>query len=152
MHVACKEGHLECVQLLLEQGGSLNQRNKVGNTPLHMAARHGRLAVATTLLKSAKGRLAKGCHSALGSITNTKGRTPLHLAAAKGDVDLLALLLSYRPRLEAVDVEGKTALYCAVERRHTSCLHLLLKAGAGVGDGAKETKGRKEASHHYYYG
>jgi ankyrin repeat protein len=29
MHLAAAQGHLEVVQMLLEHGGSLNQRNKV---------------------------------------------------------------------------------------------------------------------------
>ena len=37
LHYACREGHLQCVQLLLEEGAALEKQDRDARTPLHLA-------------------------------------------------------------------------------------------------------------------
>ncbi len=41
LHLASKNGHLDAMKVLLENGGDANARSYSGHTPLHLAARHG---------------------------------------------------------------------------------------------------------------
>ena len=40
LHDACRGGHVECARLLLAAGASLNTKDMMGDTPLHLAALH----------------------------------------------------------------------------------------------------------------
>jgi ankyrin repeat protein len=50
LHKACSAGHLEVVELLIERGADMLLLNGVDFTPLHLAARDGRLGVVQLLL------------------------------------------------------------------------------------------------------
>ena len=72
IHNAARNGNLNRVKTLLNQGVPVNSRDQYGYTPLHNAAYiSGNLSVVQELLK-------RGAH--LNPRTNT-GRTPLYLAA-----------------------------------------------------------------------
>ena len=44
MHKAAANGHLNCLQLLVEKGGKLDIKDITGCIPLHWAARNGHLS------------------------------------------------------------------------------------------------------------
>ena len=73
-----------------------------GDTPLHLAAAHGQLAVAQYLLHEVK------CSPYL---ANNDGQNSLHLAAKHGNMDILKLLV------EAAKME-KEVYSCAIVRKH----------------------------------
>ena len=52
LHHCCLEGHLEIVQLLLQNGADPNAISSNGYTPLHMAAWGGRNKVAKALIEA----------------------------------------------------------------------------------------------------
>ena len=75
---ATKCNHSKMVQLLVEQGASLNKVNDSGTTPLITAARHGYLELTRYLLEQGADR----------DIANTEfGVTALHEAASRGHLD-----------------------------------------------------------------
>ena len=71
IHHAARNGNLNQVKALLNQGVPVNSRNEHGYTPLHNAAYRGRLNVVQELLR-------RGAHV---NPRNHRGNTPLHLAA-----------------------------------------------------------------------
>ena len=68
--MACANGHLEVVKLLLVNKAPLDALNKAMNTPLHWAALNGRLPIVELLLES----------GADPNLMNEFGRMPLEEA------------------------------------------------------------------------
>lgn len=51
LHLACSQGHLECVKLLINVGGvNINEVAGVRGTPLHTAVRSGKVQIVSYLL------------------------------------------------------------------------------------------------------
>lgn len=63
--------HREVMKHLLSCGGIVDDRTRAGKTPLHIAAKAGRLELVEILLR----------HHAHPSVGDNTGQTPLHLAA-----------------------------------------------------------------------
>jgi len=79
---AAQEGNLEKLTHLLEQGWSVDSRDKYGGTALHWAAGKGRVRIVEVLLQNKAdplARLSKG---------GGRGRTPLHYAARNGHLSV----------------------------------------------------------------
>lgn len=49
IHVASGLGHLELVELLLEEGASVQEEDKEGYTPMHLAAKFGHTPIIEVL-------------------------------------------------------------------------------------------------------
>ena len=56
--------------------------------------------------------------------------TPLHHAVFEEDENLVQLILSYKPNLQAKDVYGNTALHFACEMKSKRVVKLLIRSGA----------------------
>ena len=70
LHYAAKKGHIEVVNILLENGVKTDERDKENDntTPLHMAAKEGQLAVVRKLLE---------CGADINAQSHS-GQTPIH--------------------------------------------------------------------------
>ena len=80
--VACKNGHLEIVELLLQKGAHMNFENKRHETALMAAAEGGNVEVVNLLLEH-------------GADTSTGGdKTALSLACEQGSVEVVKVLLT----------------------------------------------------------
>ena len=105
LHTAVEAGDLALVQVLLDNGASINESNAVGYTALAAAARAGSLPAARYLLR--KGADING--RAPGTWT------PLMIAAS-GDAPDTALFLTARGAdVRLADQWGVTALHCVTE-------------------------------------
>lgn len=123
----------EVVALLLQHDADPNSKSVSGSTPLHEAAKSGKLETVGLLLESKadptstdnehKGPLhyaIAGGHAKVvsrlleyGADINTPakdGSTPLHIAASKGSLALVSLLIEKGAKLDARDLRGNTAL------------------------------------------
>lgn len=128
LHLACKEGHADIVQLLLDYGFDPYERCLGIGTPLSSAVRHKQLDVVKTLLRN-----------------NVDVNLPpqgyyysLNLAAKNADVDCVSLLLERGARIEP----GSAALGSALQQGNMEMAKVLLKHGAdinGVSDGFYDT-------------
>ena len=99
LHVACRQGNLALIEKMLAMGAAGSVLTRQKRTPLSLACEHGLLGVVEMLLAS--------------------------MAAKTGD-------LNPNPNsdlaIDAVDVNGKTALYLACEKRHIKVVAALLGA------------------------
>ena len=119
IHQAALDGDTAKLKELLQSNPKLvNVADYDKNTPLLLAAMHGRAGAVSLLL-------ADGANI---NATNTAGMTALHLAAKQGYLDVVKVLLSHKPDLSIKDSRGWTALDWA-EKSHHDEIASLLKAG-----------------------
>ena len=130
MLLACRNGHVEVAQLLLEAGGNPNPAPNPahcdGDSALYAASAHGHVEVAQMLLEA----------GANPNQANFDGDSALYAASAYGHAEVVHLLLEARADVSLVDTSdgecGHTAVRVAAATGHAEVLHLLLKAGADV--------------------
>jgi ankyrin repeat protein len=121
LHLACKEGHDEVVDVMLKRVGelALDAINIRGNTPLHLAAINGHVHIVNKLLKLEAELDLNG--------RNKKGQTALHFATIKCHPNVVKALCLAKERLRAnlQDQNGKTCLQYAKERQQNRNSKLL---------------------------
>ena len=122
---AAQFGLESVVKLLLKCGASLEAAVTIHDlTPLHLAARHGRIEVAKILLEN-RANLAA---------VDENGLTPLHIASKYSQASVLSLLLNAHADCNAVDNEGNTALHLACRNGcHKVVEMLLMKPECDIG-------------------
>ncbi|CAG9464337.1 unnamed protein product [Pedinophyceae sp. YPF-701] len=122
MHLAAAaDGDPLMMQYLVYQGAELEPRNKGQETPLHVAAFHGRVPLVKYLVE-------QGCR---GDVGNEAGDTALHLAAREGHAEALSVLLASKGTNHSVaNKAGDTPLAVAKSKGHASAAEILQKAGA----------------------
>jgi ankyrin repeat protein len=138
----------------LNEGANVNQRDKSGQTPLHLAAEGGYTEISQTLIdrgarvdsKDNEGRtplhLASDGYTPMVDLLLTKGasvlskdkngRTPLHYAVVEANNETALLLLSKGAKVDARDKKGWTPLYLASVNDQPRMVELLVNKGADV--------------------
>ncbi|TLD26479.1 hypothetical protein PspLS_05241 [Pyricularia sp. CBS 133598] len=123
-HAVDSDDLLSTAWLLCEHGASPNTADKVGMTPLHRAAKQGRLAAVRLLVDrgaTIDGKDAQGC-------------TPLHHAVRQKRDDVVVYLVTAAAgpaQLNASDEKGETAVSLATQKRsRPAVLRALLFHGA----------------------
>ena len=123
LHNAVCNGQQDDVQLLLDNGASINTVDENGCTVLHQALSRGYEAIAQLLINRGADVAAKRGNDKM---------TALHLAAAAGYEMSVPLLLENGADLEAKDDKGLTALHFAAFIGHETIVRLLLDNGADL--------------------
>jgi hypothetical protein len=100
-------------------GLDVEARNRVGETPLMMAAMKGNVALCRVLIER-------------GARVDRPGWTPLHYAAAGGSLEALRLLLAEGAAVDALAPNGRTPLMMAAQYADESLVETLLAAGADL--------------------
>lgn len=121
MHAA-HGNHLQCVQLLVGVGASVNCTAKDGSTALHDAAYSGSAEMVALLLSL----------GAQGMQRDNQGRTPLHWATNNTDSRCISILLDRVPGLHVDDrdIANMTPLMWAAYHRKPDVIKALLEKGA----------------------
>ena len=119
---AVEQGDRETVALLLTNGASVNEQNKLGHTPLGRAAEAGNTAMVRALLE----------HGVTIDVPDLRGYTPLLAAADAGCSDIVRLLLDGKAAVNAKSTNGDTALMLAAVGGHKEAVDALLEKGAVV--------------------
>ncbi|GIM11413.1 hypothetical protein Vretimale_14936, partial [Volvox reticuliferus] len=130
LHWCAAKGSVECVGWLLQQGTDINVRNDDGATPLHAAARNGRLEAVEALLtwrghpggitpEASQPTAAAAAAAASSSFITTASPEEATAVGAAALCDLAA-----------VDGDGRTALRLALDFQHDQVAALLLRAAA----------------------
>ncbi|KAI0549975.1 ankyrin repeat-containing domain protein [Xylaria curta] len=107
LHLAAEGDGLEnditekMVMQLLQGGASVERVNSRLQTPLHVAAQKGQLAIANILIKAGSPLNAKDYH----------GQSPLHYAARKEDTELYKLLVNSGGNEKLRDTHSATPPY-----------------------------------------
>ena len=100
IHGAAAVGNHALLRIFLMAGADPNARNATGETPLHLSARHGHLAVIRELIH----------HGArINEQTRYTHATPLMYAAELGRKPVIRMLLASGAKKSSKDVFGKTA-------------------------------------------
>ena len=121
IHIAARRGHLGAIDLLLDHGATLGDRNEVtGETPL-FASLGGIVSVPKALVE----------RGAKADERNDDGETILHVLARKG----WALSLDHTFSIDGLDIEaadndGDTPLMSALREGHENAIFRLLEQGA----------------------
>eukprot|EP00758_Cryptobia_borreli_P003635 Tbor_TRINITY_DN3883_c0_g1::TRINITY_DN3883_c0_g1_i1::g.5638::m.5638 len=120
LYIACQNGHVGVVDLLLMNGASPNIAKQNGSTPLHIAAQQGHIDICRLLIR----------YGAQHSPRNIQGVIPLHLAAYQGHDKVVKLLL-----LAGVDPhsqsQGKFTLDWASSNGHGPAIQRVIEEFTG---------------------
>ena len=115
LHLACRRGYDEIIQLLLDHGALTEIQGCRMGTPLHIAAEHGRLRAAELLLD----------HGADVEARDTSGNTPLHVAAAWDSLAVVQFLLTRGADIRARAFFGEDVYSIAISRGAEKVLNFL---------------------------
>jgi hypothetical protein len=120
LHLAAKEGNIEKITALLNNGADINSTEcDFNNTPLHVATWFGHAHCVTFLI-------ARGARF---DIPNVHGSTPTHIAAWKNEPTCLQKLIENGTLIGTKNTTGtgNTELYLAAKAGSTECLNILLR-------------------------
>lgn len=120
MHIAVSQG---CTCLLKVGRESCVVGDEDGRIPLHYAASMGNIETLSVLLKAGGGNEIDSV-----PVTDDSGSTALHFAASSGNTAFL-LEVCDNNAVFAKAKDGRTPLHCALSKRHTEALKVILQAG-----------------------
>ena len=124
LHIAAKYGCLETMEVLIQSGANIQEKDIYKQAPIHFAAKHGSLNCLKCLIEkqaNAKGQLKQA---------NAQGQfklTPLHLSAKHGHLDCVEFLLSKGANLKARGRNQQTPLHMATLGGHSVIVERLLE-------------------------
>ncbi|XP_065169761.1 ankyrin repeat and death domain-containing protein 1A-like [Atheta coriaria] len=132
MHWASSRGNLDIMEMLIAAKCDIEARDKYGMRPLLMAAWHGHREAVRLLINT-------------GACTNSNNKklfTLLICAAKNNRVDVIEFLLETLEdvNMDAVDMEGQTALFHAAMEGHAGVVQRLGENGAALDKRNKDSK------------
>ena len=119
---AARNGHTECVQLLIKAGADVNAYFDGTSTTLMAASENGSDQCIDMLLKA----------GADVNEVSSAGQTALINAASNGSEASIDLLVRAGADVNEVNNKGDTALIQAAHKGHDACVRLLIRSGADL--------------------
>lgn len=130
LHNASSQGHLQIMQLLMQEGASCDSVTPLGITPLHLAST---ASVANYLLHLHLQKFAYVLPSHIyANLKDWRGNTPLHYAASAGRTDVVEAIVASEGNVHAEARFSITPLHSAAECGHDSTMTKLLELGTQV--------------------
>ncbi|XP_059647027.1 putative E3 ubiquitin-protein ligase XBAT31 [Cornus florida] len=135
LHVAAANGQIQVLSMLLDRSVNPDAVNRHKQTPLMLAAMHGKISCVERLIQAGANILM---------FDSLNGRTCLHYAAYYGHSDCLQAILSaarstpvaaswgFARFVNVRDGNGATPLHLAARQGRPECVHTLLNSGALV--------------------
>ncbi|XP_038221036.1 BRCA1-associated RING domain protein 1-like [Zerene cesonia] len=105
LHVACRQGKVDTVLDLLNQGANSNTKDNAGWTPLHEVVQNGKLEIVKALLQ----------FNTLINVPGPSNETPLHEAVRYNRRDIAVELVKHGADLYTRNCKGETPLQLASE-------------------------------------
>ena len=96
-HIACQNGHTECLSLLVIHGVDCSKTTNDGVGPFHIACQKGHFECLKTLLD--RGKVDVNC-------TDINRKTPALYCCIAGHVKILHLLIQHGADLSLADMSG----------------------------------------------
>jgi hypothetical protein len=109
-HEAIENDHINCVEILLDNGFDVNSKNKFGNTLLHYAAWDDHINIVEMLLNRGADINSK----------NKNNKTALHAAAYWGIINIVIMLLE-----RGIDIDDDIDEYFPFGNNITDCRPLI---------------------------
>jgi ankyrin repeat protein len=119
---AVRTNDISQLKALLDAGADVSSKDKLGETPLHVAAIRGYTQAAELLIM-------RGADIEAGDV---RGLRPVHAAAWRGNDETLELLISKGADINARDQDGVTPLHAAALAGRSETVALLIARGADV--------------------
>lgn len=155
LHLACKGGHANVVDLLLKHGAHIDEYTSNRCTPLVIGCLQGHLPVVEMLLRQGANPNAKNLnqntalisaclqeypeiaelllvHGARIDDINCMGLTPLLISCAVGNMRLVQMLVQRGADIEKKSLQGRTPLLTAYMNEHYGVAKALIDYGADV--------------------
>ncbi|CAN9502567.1 unnamed protein product [Ophioblennius macclurei] len=127
LHLAVITNQPDVCHCLLASGCDPTLVDNNGDTPLHIACRHGNLHCFSVLTQSCR---PEHLHTAMAAC-NYNGQNCLHLASVHGFLSLVENLVDLGADINAKEQHnGRGALHLAVDQQNLSLVKLLLQKGA----------------------
>ncbi|KAK1270751.1 putative E3 ubiquitin-protein ligase XBAT31 [Acorus gramineus] len=135
LHIAAANGRIEVLCMVLDRLGHPDLLNRHKQTPLMLAAMHGKISCVQKLIEAGANILM---------FDSLHGRTCLHYAAYYGHSECLQAILAaaqsttvanswgFARFVNVRDGNGATPLHLAARQRRPDCIHILLDNGALV--------------------
>jgi len=120
LEIACQNGILAIVRMLVESGAPVNEKGFVGHSALRIASRNGRLDIVKYLIGKGAEIDSKGDDEA----------TPLESAAGKGHLEIVQVLVENGANVNHQDKDGDSPLGEAARSGHMEVIQYLLSKGA----------------------
>lgn len=117
---AVRSGHIDIVQLFLQYGLDVNDKNFKGMTCFHIACLHDDIEMVNFLFEHVE---------SIDEVDNCK-MTPLHHACINGSYHSGTFLLDHNASIDALDVSIWSPLHYACDMGSTKMISLLLRRGA----------------------
>ncbi|MBW2412132.1 MAG: ankyrin repeat domain-containing protein [Deltaproteobacteria bacterium] len=122
LHDAVRTNNTVEIEAMLSSGVNVDGRDKLGETPLHVAAVMGHKEVSTLLIEGGANVNAE----------DERGLTPLHAAAWMGHAEIVALLIANGADIHAKGDGGVTALHTAALAGRQNTASVLISKGADI--------------------
>ncbi|XP_066447918.1 ankyrin repeat domain-containing protein 26 isoform X2 [Eleutherodactylus coqui] len=130
LHLACANGHLDVVKLLVESKAKVNACDNDNRSPLLKAIQCQHEPCATVLLE----------HKADPNVVDVNENAALHLAALIPTMSIAVQLLEHGANINATNKDGCTPLILAVTENQQEMVELLIKEGADIN--SRDNNGR----------
>ncbi|KAI3367932.1 hypothetical protein L3Q82_026761 [Scortum barcoo] len=127
LHLAVITSQADVCQHLLVSGCDPTLVDDSGDTPLHIACRHGNLLCFSVITQNCE---PEHLHTVMAAC-NYQGQNCLHLASVQGFLSLVENMVDLGADINAKEQRnGRSALHLAVDQQNLSLVKLLLQKGA----------------------
>ena len=125
LHYAIRLKSESVAELFMQRGANPTYKNRVGETPLHLACSVQSLKICKLLLQKPEVDV---------NALDAMNRTPLHHAmmTACSNIKLVELLLKHGALVNLIDKTGFSPLHVAALNEQSDCVEMLIRNGADV--------------------